>query len=144
MNRKLLLVDDDLAVLRSLKTVFETRDFDVSTASSGAEAVRALETRSFDVVVTDMRMERHTSGYDVIRAARRQVQRPTLIVLSGFPIPSNEWRAGGADAMYMKGGGLYRMLEDIEKLINDRDRLGKLPAGTKPAEEADRTTKSVG
>ncbi len=142
MIRKLLLVDDDTAVLRSMKSVFETRDFSVTTASSTVEALRALEVSHFDVVVTDMRMERHTSGYEVIRAARRQAQRPTVVILSGFPIPSSEWRAGGADAMYMKGSGLFRMLDDLERVVNERERQGKLPSHL--ATEANHASKNAG
>ncbi len=143
MNRRLLLVDDDVAVLRSLKSVFETRDFQVSTATSTPEAVRALELGDFDVVVTDMRMEKHTSGYDIIRAARQQAQRPTLVVLSGFPIPASEWRAGGADAMFMKGAGVFRMLDDIDRLMGERDRQGKVPSGTNPPDQNNHSSKSV-
>lgn len=145
MTCRLLIVDDDSAVLRSLKSVFETRSFQVSTASSAAEALRVLGEGCFDLVVTDMRMEKQTSGYDVIRAARQQAPRPMVVVLSAFPIPSSEWRAGGADAMFMKGGGVFRMLDDIEQLITNRSRQeGKHPSEAVSSAEKDHTGKSAG
>jgi CheY-like chemotaxis protein len=42
MKRRLLLVDDDLAVLLTLKTVLEFHGFEVETAASTAEALARL------------------------------------------------------------------------------------------------------
>jgi CheY-like chemotaxis protein len=113
-----LLVDDDAAVLKTLKAVFETRDFDVSTAVSAGEAVSTLARLSFDLVVTDMRMETDDSGFEVVRHAKSTGHRPVVIILSAYPIPVNEWRRAGADAMFMKGGGIFRILDDIERLLH--------------------------
>lgn len=112
-----LLVDDDAAVLKTLKAVFETREFDVSTAVSAGEAVSTLARLSFDLVVTDMRMETDSSGYEVVRHAKSTANRPVVIILSAYPIPVTEWRKAGADAMFMKGGGIFRILDDIERLL---------------------------
>ena len=120
-----LLVDDDSTVLTTLKSVFETRDFLVSTAISAGEAVTTLGQQSFDLVVTDMRMENETAGFEVVRCAKSKGPRPVVIILSAYPIPASEWRKAGADAMFMKGGGIFRILDDIEGLL--RKHL-KLPA----------------
>ena len=113
-----LLVDDDAAVLKTLKAVFETRDFDISTAASAGEAAGTLARLSFDLVVTDMRMESDTSGFEVVRHAKSAASRPVVVILSAYPIPVTEWRKAGADAMFMKGGGIFRILDDIERLLH--------------------------
>jgi len=113
-----LLVEDDAAVLKTLKSIFETRDFNVATAVSAAEAATMLAQRSFDLVVTDMRMETDTSGFDVVRNAKSTDNRPVVVILSAFPIPITEWRRAGADAMFIKGGGIFRILDDIERLLH--------------------------
>ncbi len=120
MPINVLLVDDDAGVLRSLKLIFETYDFSVSTASSAAEAIRTMAKRSFDLVVTDMRMETHTSGYDVLRAAKSRPNTPAVAILSAYPIPATEWRNAGADTMLMKGTGIGIMLADLERLAASR------------------------
>jgi CheY-like chemotaxis protein len=120
-----LLVDDDSAVLTTLKSIFEMQRFTVSTAISAGDAVRMLEQSSFDLVVTDMRMETETAGFEVVRYAKSTTRRPVIILLSAYPIPASEWRKAGADAMFMKGGGIYRMLDDIERLVRTH---AKLPA----------------
>jgi DNA-binding response OmpR family regulator len=119
-----LLVDDDDAVLKTLKGVFETRDFDVSTAASAGEAVSTLARASFDLVVTDMRMETDTSGFEVVRHAKSTDERPVVVILSAYPIPVSDWRDAGADAMFVKGGGIFRILDDIEKLLHRHANSG--------------------
>ncbi len=118
-----LLVDDDSAVLTTLKSIFEMQRFTVSTAISAGDAVRMLEQSSFDLVVTDMRMETETAGFEVVRYAKSTSRRPVVILLSAYPIPASEWRKAGADAMFMKGGGIYRMLDDIERLVRTHAKL---------------------
>ena len=118
-----LLVDDDSAVLKTLKGVFELRRFSVSTAVSAGDAVTMLKQNSFDLVVTDMRMETETAGFEVVRSAKSTAARTVVIILSAYPIPASEWRSAGADAMFMKGGGIYRMLDDIERLLRSHTKL---------------------
>jgi CheY-like chemotaxis protein len=113
-----LLVDDDPSILLTLKSVFASRGFEIFTAASAVEAATQLAARSFDLVVTDMRMETDTSGYDVVRCAKEAKFRPVIVVLSAFPIPASEWRASGADAAYMKGGGIFRILGDIDRMLH--------------------------
>lgn len=118
MTYTALLVDDDSMVLKTLQSVFKTRNFDVSTAVSASEAGKILEEATFDLVVTDMRMENETSGFEVVRLAKLATNHPVVVILSAYPIPPAEWRQSGADAMFMKGGGIFRILDDIEKLLH--------------------------
>lgn len=113
-----LLVDDDSAILSTLKLVLETRDMKVVTAVSARDALSKMETHLFDLVVTDMRMESDTSGFDVVRGAKSLSNNPVIVILSAFPIPAAEWRKAGAHAAFMKGGGIYRILDDIERLLH--------------------------
>jgi CheY-like chemotaxis protein len=117
---KALIVDDDETVLKTLKMLFESRQFEVSTSTSAKEALSTLTTNSFDLVVTDMRMEAETSGFDVLRAAKTQPNKPVVVILSAYPIPAPEWRSAGADAMFMKGGGAFRMLDEIERILSSQ------------------------
>lgn len=113
-----LLVDDDAAILSTLKLVLETRDMEVFTAVSARDALGQMATRSFDLVLTDMRMETDNSGFDVVRRAKALSNNPVTIILSAFPIPAADWRKAGADAAFMKGGGIFRILDDIERLLH--------------------------
>ena len=69
-------MDDDVAVLLTLKAVLELNHFDVQTASSAAEAIEKLASGVYEMVITDSRMETDDAGFHVIRAARQQTYRP--------------------------------------------------------------------
>ncbi len=71
MERRILLVDDDMAVLLTLKAVLELNQFEVQTSASAKEAMEKLENGTYQMVITDARMETEDAGFHGLRAARR-------------------------------------------------------------------------
>lgn len=120
---KALLVDDDQVVLKTLEMVFKARHFDVTAATSARDAVKLLSSLRFDLVLTDMRMETDTAGFDVVRCAASLSNRPVIAILSAYPIPPSEWRSSGADALFAKGGGTLRMIDELEHMLTSRLHL---------------------
>ena len=84
MKRRILIVDDDMAVLLTLKAVLELQGFHVETASSTTEALQKMQNGVFQMVITDVRMESEDAGFEVVRAARLarelQASRSQLLV----------------------------------------------------------------
>jgi CheY-like chemotaxis protein len=117
MPRRVLLVDDDPSVLLSLKAVLELHQFDVETAVSVAEAERKLATSAFDLVVTDVRMEREASGFEVIRAAARQPLRPATAVLTAYLPQTEQWKQEPVDAILVKPIGTRDLVQQLESLL---------------------------
>ena len=76
---RILIVDDEPAILGLLKSVLQLASFEIESARSAAEAKLRLSENKFDIVLTDMRMETRTAGFEVVRAAR-QLQ-PRVFVL---------------------------------------------------------------
>ena len=85
MKRRILLVDDELAILLTLRAILEMNEFDVDTAASAREAEKKLKSQTYEMVITDMRMESETAGYEVIRAARQQAYDPATAILTAYP-----------------------------------------------------------
>lgn len=117
MKRRILLVDDEVAVLLTLKAVLEISGYDVDTAASAREGKHRLRTNEFDMVITDMRMESDASGAEVIRAAREASYRPAVALLSAFPLAEEDWQEMGADKMLVKPMQTRVLLQQIEKLM---------------------------
>jgi DNA-binding NtrC family response regulator len=69
MPGRILIVDDEKAILVALRGLFGKEGYEVDTASSGEEAVRKLETGRFHVVVTDLSMDGIT-GMQVLERGR--------------------------------------------------------------------------
>ncbi len=91
VKRRILLVDDDLAVLLTLKAVLELQGFEVETAGSSAEAVTRMESGVYQMVISDLRMETEEAGLEVIRTARRQAYNPATALLTAFSPSEEHW-----------------------------------------------------
>ena len=117
MKRRILLVDDDVAVLLTLKAVLELNQFTVETATSAAEAIEKLATGLYQMVITDARMENENAGFEVIRAARRQAYNPATALLTAYPPQDVDWKRDGAQSLLVKPLGTQDLLRQIEALL---------------------------
>jgi|SRR5579859_6607893 len=117
---RILIVDDEAPILRMLETIFTLAAFEVDIASSAAEAKARLQQTSFDVVLTDMRMEKPNSGYEVVRAAGQLQPRPAIAILTAFPISPADWRPSGADALLIKGMDVLDLPRKLQALLKTR------------------------
>jgi DNA-binding NtrC family response regulator len=113
-----LLVDDEPGIRTALRANFLRHGWRVDTACGVREAMRALENRDFDLVVTDIRMP-DGDGMEVMRAARKASPSTAVIVLTAYgsvpgavhamrdgaldyltkPIPFDQLQAVAAQAM---------------------------------------------
>lgn len=81
---RILLVDDEVNVLRALERTFMDEEYEVLTASSGSEGLSTLQDVSpVQVVVSDYRMPQ-MNGVDFLREVRRRWPDTVRIVLSGY------------------------------------------------------------
>ena len=56
MKRRILLVDDELAILLTLRAILEMNGFEVETAASAKEAQTKLKSGVYEMAITDMRV----------------------------------------------------------------------------------------
>jgi two-component system, NtrC family, nitrogen regulation response regulator NtrX len=90
----ILIVDDEINVTRTLQLVFEGAGYEVVPAYSSAEAMKLLRNgRQFDIVITDLNMEREDIGLDVARRAKRLKPAPVVVVCTGFASVNNSRQA---------------------------------------------------
>jgi DNA-binding response OmpR family regulator len=117
MKRRILLADDELAILLTLKAILEIHGFEVDTAASAQEAMNRLKANRYHMVITDMKMEQDESGLDVIRAARMAEYDPAIAILTAYPTLGGEWKAEGAQSMLVKPVNTDDLLRQIEALL---------------------------
>jgi DNA-binding response OmpR family regulator len=135
MKRRILLVDDDAAVLLTLKAVLEMNHFEVDTAASTADAVRKLEGSTYHMVITDARMDSETAGLEVIRAARQQPYNPATALLTAYPPSEGDWHE--AQTLLVKPIGTQDLLRQIEALLIQHEDGKRLPAAPPAATARD-------
>ncbi len=144
MKRRILLVDDEVAVLLTLKAVLEISGFDVDTATSAREGRARIKHREYEMIITDMRMEDEHAGRDVIAAAREAPYSPAIALLTAFPVDDDAVGSLGADKMLVKPMHTRVLLQQLESLFT-RHTAAKEKAGAKkpPASPKPSTAKSA-
>jgi DNA-binding response OmpR family regulator len=82
-NCNLLLVDDDPFILDGIGEDLEGKGYQVTRADSGDAAVRLLEKRRFDLVITDLVMDQ-TDGIQVLKKTKEKNSETMVIILTGY------------------------------------------------------------
>jgi DNA-binding NtrC family response regulator len=80
---RLLIVDDEEAALQNLERALAKQGYDIATAGGGAEALALLTRQPFDVLLTDLRMEK-IDGMQLLKACREQHPNMEVVVITGF------------------------------------------------------------
>lgn len=122
MAHRALVVDDEEGIVFTFKTILESSGFEVETASSAQSARESLAAAPFDIVITDMRMESDTAGYEVAEAAAKQLPPPVVIVISAYAELMQASRQCGVHAVFDKPTNLPKLLQTIAELLAQNQR----------------------
>jgi DNA-binding NtrC family response regulator len=82
----LIIIDDEPIVGRRLKQIFGKMGFDVEIFTNSLTAVQFMEKNSFDIVVTDFKMD-ELDGMQVLREAKRINPGARVIIITGYAKP---------------------------------------------------------
>jgi len=78
---RMLCVDDNADLLRSLKEQFVTENFDVDTADDGDVALEMIKNNRYDIVLLDVKMPK-MDGLTVLKEMKKISRLPHVIMLS--------------------------------------------------------------
>lgn len=111
---RLLIVDDEAVALANLEHVMRREGYAVTTAASGAAALSLIERATFDVVLTDVRME-HVDGMQVLARCRAAQPDAEVILVTGYATAE-------AAVAAMKQGAFYYVakpyrLDEVRKVV---------------------------
>jgi two-component system KDP operon response regulator KdpE len=76
---RILVVDDEPAILRAVRTNLDRHDFDVETAETGAAALSAYRARRPDIILLDLGLP-DMDGSAVLRAVREDSTVPVIVL----------------------------------------------------------------
>lgn len=128
----LLIVDDDPVNLQVLETILPPDDYDVTMATSGKEALAILDTREWDLVISDIMMPQ-MSGYELTRRIRERYTLTELPVLlltarsqpkdiqSGFLAGANDYVTKPVEALEIRSR--IEALTTIKQTVREQLRL---------------------
>jgi DNA-binding NtrC family response regulator len=120
--KRILFVDDEPELLDSLERLLHPMKdrWDMVFARSGTEALAWLETRPFDVLVTDVRMPR-VDGVRLLRWVKAKFPGMVRIVLSGYFEREMALEAAETAHVYLvKPVDVGRLREAIESSLGNQ------------------------
>ena len=111
---KLLIVDDEKIALKNIEHVMKKEGYEVTATQSGANALGLLEKQPFDVVLTDLRMEK-VDGMQILRKCREGCPDTEVILITGYATLESAVEA-------MKHGAFYYIakpfrLDEVRKVV---------------------------
>jgi DNA-binding NtrC family response regulator len=135
---KLLIVDDEVAFLNAIARRLQRRDFDVRTATNGADAIALARTEKFDVAVVDLKMPGMEGG-QVLQELKKEHQFLEVIILTGHGSLESAVQLTrlGAHGYLPKPYELEKLIEEIraayetrlrKKLDADQERIDRVLA----------------
>jgi PAS domain S-box-containing protein len=80
---RILVVDDDMGICRSLQEMLAAEGCVVETASDGAEGLRRIESASFDLILTDVVMP-EMDGYELYSIVRERYPDLPVLMMTAF------------------------------------------------------------
>ena len=128
MKKKILAVDDDATALGALRQILVQKGYDVSTAPNGSDALSALASGSFDLVILDVAMP-EMNGYEVCRAIRADERTHDLPVIfltaKGLLMDMAEGEDAGSDLYLIKPVLATKLLNMVGMFLSDDTPLAK-------------------
>jgi EAL domain-containing protein (putative c-di-GMP-specific phosphodiesterase class I) len=133
IGARILVVDDDLVLLRSVARALRAKGFEVWTATDGWDAVRQVNERKFDAVLSDIAMP-NLDGIELLREVREHDLQVPVVLFTGEPTVNSAVRA-------IEYGAFHYLtkpapLDEIYKVIAKAVRLSRMAQLKQEAAEA--------
>jgi len=77
-----MIVDDEEIALKALKRILQSEGYDVEAVSTGKKAIKLINTKQFDLILTDLFID-EIDGLDVLAAAKNRDPDTAVILLTG-------------------------------------------------------------
>jgi DNA-binding NtrC family response regulator len=115
-STRILIVDDEKIALRNLEHVMKKEGYEVTGTQSGQNALALIEGQQFDVVLTDLRMEK-VDGMQILRRCRELHPDAEVVMITGYATLESAVEA-------MKQGAFYYIakpfkLDEVRKVVSE-------------------------
>jgi DNA-binding NtrC family response regulator len=102
-HARILIVDDDETIRKSLATVLKEKGYLIDTAESGREAISKSEKDAYNLAFIDIRLP-DMDGVQLLTAMKETTPKMVKIIITGYPSLQNAIEAvnKGADGYIVK------------------------------------------
>lgn len=123
-----LIVDDELAIIKFVRANLQAEDYEALTAMNGAEALEAVEMELPDLVILDITLPK-IDGFEVCRRLREWSQTP-IIMLSARGNDEDKVKCLdlGADDYITKPFSVDELMARVRAVLRRAQAVGAVPA----------------
>jgi DNA-binding NtrC family response regulator len=108
----MMIVDDEIEILKMLKDVFELRGWETITTPTGLTVMSTLEKEPIDIILLDIKLP-NGSGLTVLKNIKKKYPKLPVIMFTGFGYEDNMVN----EAMHLGAAGYVSKNVPIQELI---------------------------
>jgi len=115
-HARILVVDDDESIRKTLRAILEEKGYVVDTAENGKEAIEKSKTKFYNLALIDIRLP-DLEGTKLLTAIHETTPKMVKIIVTGYPSLQNAVEAvnKGADAYVIKPFNMESVLNTIKE-----------------------------
>lgn len=124
MAKRILVIDDDVLVLKTVKKLLDREGYIVETSKNAKEGIEKIKSEDFNLVVCDVRMP-ETDGIELIEHARelkKSENKPAIpfVFITGYASEETPIRALklGAKDYVLKPFDMDKLLESVKNNLS--------------------------
>ena len=119
---RMLFVDDEPSIRLTLPAILRMHGHAVVVAATVSEALAAIQTQKFDVLISDLNIGNPGDGFTVVSAMRRTQPECVTLILTGYPGFETALQAirSQVDDYLVKPTQIERLVETIERKLAER------------------------
>jgi DNA-binding NtrC family response regulator len=123
---KILIVDDDETIHKSITTVLEEKGYLADTAENGRVAIRKSDKEVYNLALIDIRLP-DMDGVQLLTMLKETAPKMVKIIITGYPSLQNAVEAvnKGADGYIVKPIKMAELLTMIEEHLKKQQEAGK-------------------
>ena len=136
-GNELLFVDDEPSIRLTLPPLLQERGFHVQVAANVSEALAAITAHRFDVLLSDINIDRESDGFTVVEAMRKANPDAVTILLTGYPAFESAVRS-----IRVEVDDYFTKPADLDAIVStiDRKLLARGIQRTIPTKKASQTS----
>jgi PAS domain S-box-containing protein len=130
----ILLIEDESLIVETLRGNFQDNGYQITTAHNGEEGIRKFQSDSFDLVITDLKLQ-GMDGLQVSKKIKKINPQTPVILVTGYPklLTSDEASRFGVEDFVLKP---FTWAEMLKKVTHCLDSPGNTPFSL-PSEASD-------
>jgi DNA-binding NtrC family response regulator len=115
-EQKILVVDDEAVALNNLVYILKKEGYQIKSTQSGPQALKYIEQEEFNLILTDLKMEK-VDGMRLLKRAKELYPDTEVVMITGFATVDSATEA-------MKAGAYYYIakpykLEEVRKIVRE-------------------------